>query len=179
MTPITFFVNGDPKPQRSRANWCGLERLIEMGSPLVSVRKMNAEAIRIPGGKVIAKRGPCDFWGVVVGSGRAIVLDAKSCDQATRFPIGNVTHFPDHQRRELVLAGRSGAVAGLLVAGTHEKVAALYWISWQDAQTRDKSIPWTDPRMQRIGALWSPIRWERIVAASSSPPSPQPTSAAQ
>lgn len=150
-----------------KGDWKTFEHQVLLSNPYVRLQKMNPEAIRIPGGRVVTKRGPCDFWGQVVGSGRSIVVDAKQCDQVTRFPIGNVTHFPTHQRQELVAAGRAGAISGLMIHASNDKVRRVYWLSWKDIeQLRDPSVEWTHPAMVELGASDMSIDWARVLMVS-------------
>jgi hypothetical protein len=153
-----------------RATWAAFEQQILLPTNAVALRKMEPSAVRIGGGKMVAKRGPCDFWGVVKSTpeckgscGRMIILDAKECGLQYRFPVGNDSHFPLHQRMELVAMGREGAVAGLLVHANHTDVGLVLWLPWQHLVERETSIEWADPRWLTIGESSDPIDWEKIL----------------
>ena len=148
---------------RPASTWASFEKTILLPSPLVTLRKMGAEAVHIPGGKIVTKRGPCDFWGAVNGTGRAIVLDAKECDSRTRFPIGNKTHFPDHQRAELIAMGEAGAVSGLLVHATTFGCQMYLWLSWRHMRTNEPSIAWIDTRWMHATMIGTGVvDWEEV-----------------
>jgi len=136
---------------------------------LIRVEKMPLGFKYIAGGKTVPQRGPVDYVGTVVGSGRAITFDAKQCDQATRFPVGNDTHFPEHQRQFLIRQGEAGAIAGLLVEATHEKVRQYLWLDWRHLLTREASVKWDDPRWVRCGDTGLLVDFTGILKAYGAP----------
>lgn len=58
---------------------------------------------------------PCDFIGAVKGTGRAIVFDAKSCNDVYGIDLANPKIVKPHQARFLLNMDECNAVAGLLV----------------------------------------------------------------
>jgi hypothetical protein len=119
------------------------------------------EAKRLPGGRMVAKRGPVDFTGTVCANGLSIRFDAKKCDLVHRFPIGNLDHFPAHQRVSLIRHGEAGAIAGLLVEAT--ALGEFRWLGWRAiAAITAPSLPWADERWVVLGPTTHAIRFERI-----------------
>lgn len=139
MHPVRSGTAAPAKPRR-KPGGKALERLIEKTAPLAGIElvRIPQAAQRLPGNKIIAKRGPVDFVGC--WSGQMVTLDAKECSLKRRFPIGNRTHLPDHQRRFLERMGLAGAHAGLIVHATaHDR---FYWIGWHSLTGEHPSVPW-------------------------------------
>jgi hypothetical protein len=119
------------------------------------------EAKRLPGGRMVAKRGMVDFTGTIRPHGRGIRFDAKTCGLVRSFPIGNVDHFPRHQRDNLIRHGEAGAVAGLLVEAT--ALGEFRWLGWQNIDDiKTPSLAWDDVRWVVLGPTSHVIRFERI-----------------
>jgi hypothetical protein len=119
---------------------------------LLRLDRVEQAAKRIGGGKMVPVRGPVDFVGTVCGYGRAIVLDAKMCDLAGRYPVGNRDHLPEHQRFYLIRHGEAGAIAGVLIWAT--AVGRYFWLDWHALKgLRDTpSIPWNFPMLTDLGS---------------------------
>lgn len=94
-----------------------------------------AEPLNIPrvGGRIIGKgkliRVPvcCDFAGTIRGDGRMLLIDFKRNDAVNTFNLD--AYVAEHQRRELMNHGSSGAVAGLLIESTRHN--RQYWCGWK------------------------------------------------
>lgn len=124
----------------------------------IRVRKMSAATRWLRGGKQIVMKGPVDYVGTVCKVGRSICFDAKMCDLAQSFPIGNREHFPAHQRDYLIEQGEAGAVAGLLIEAT--AIRKLLWLNWNHLRNDlRKSILWTDPNFFFLGDTLHTIRF--------------------
>lgn len=95
----------------------------------------------VRGGRTVGQPVPCDFIGTVVGAGRAIWFDAKSCDRPSSFNAA-ASHVRPHQRLALCNQGECGAVAGLLVEATHPELAAFYWLPWWQLATNETCYAW-------------------------------------
>ena len=117
--------------------------------PVLRLDKFPTSSKRIAGGKIIQLKSPVDFIGEVFGSGRAVHLDCKQCDSPNRFPIGNVDHFPAHQREWLIRHGTAGAIAGLVVEATHENQGKFYWMDWRAMHWNTASITWAEFALDR------------------------------
>jgi hypothetical protein len=111
----------------------------------------------------IRQRGPCDFFGTIVGSGRAIILDAKEGGDQNRLELRE-SHLPDHQRTALIDHGRAGAVAGIIALSTLTN--RLYWCDWRLLLTEQskRSLRWLD--LAYIGPSIVAVNWGEVVKAS-------------
>lgn len=127
----------------------------------IRVDKMPQAARRLPMGKLVAIKGPVDFIGTVVGSGRAIYFDAKVCHLATRFPIGNRDHVAAHQLAHVIRHGEAGALSGLLVEAV--ALGRFLWWDWTHVSYGDTSIPWTDSRWVDLGDNKHAIQFDRLI----------------
>lgn len=135
-----------------------LETLV-LNSPGLTIVKVPNGIRYIGGGRKIAEKSPCDFFGVT-DSGRAVVFDAKECGSDTRFPVGDKTHVEPHQIKQIVQFGEKGAVAGLLVM--RMKTDSLYWIGWKRLIDVPPSFEWDDMRfLCSVGS----IPWNLIIEA--------------
>lgn len=150
------------KPRRPGTSGKSLEALI-LASPGAVLTHVGQAAKRIQGGKVVAVRGPVDFFGTLAPGGRAIAIDAKRCELVRRFPVGDLTHLPQHQRAELVRYGRAGAVAGLIVEAAAR--GQLYWCGWQWLEAPPPSLAWDE--LYYLGKSSEPVRWSDVVAANA------------
>jgi len=123
----------------------------------------------VGGGKSFPCKSPVDFMGLLTdGTARSLVFDAKECKLVTRFPVGHKDHVSPHQLEQLIRYGRSGALAGLLVAATSTR--RLYWLSWRYLVNAPPSYPWDDPRMVDIGSAAMAIDWRKVATADALPP---------
>ncbi len=106
---------------------------------IVRLIQVSGTAKRIGGGKMIQTKGPVDFSGVIVGSGRAICFDAKTCGEKNHLDTGK-DKLLEHQRQELLRMGEAGAIAGLLCLSTARQ--RYYWCDWRLLTQRRPSILW-------------------------------------
>ena len=110
--------------------------------------------------KSLRLKSPPDFIGTVCGSGRAIVFDAKQCDEK-RFPLSKIR---PHQAEWIIRHGLAGAVAGVLIESTNNH--HYWWLSWNslDAITRARtpSIEFTDFEADCLGPSSRIIDFTRI-----------------
>ncbi len=147
----------------------GLERIIiTSAGGRVLLDHHGQQARRIEGNRLIAQRGPVDFSGTVVGCGRSFRCDAKVCSLPASFPVGDDTHFPAHQRFNLISHGEVGAIAGLLVESTARE--AYFWLDWthlKDLAVR--SMKWVDSRWVILGPSSHLIRFANIPGVSPAP----------
>lgn len=101
--------------------------------------------------KVIAQKMPYDFFFVHRSTGKAIALDAKSSDHATRFSLSD-SHVPLHQKQCLIEAGQNGIISGLLIECRGGPTKGVCWLDhailkrffWREPL---KSIEWTSPEL--------------------------------
>jgi hypothetical protein len=108
----------------------GFEAIVLASQSLTLVTKIPNGHRYLKGGNLQPIKGPVDFMGMVKGSGRMMVFDAKECSQLLRFPCGNETHVPRHQVEHIVRYGSAGALAGLLIWAKHPGVAQYFWMNW-------------------------------------------------
>lgn len=141
----------------------GCESLILASQTAVALVKVPSAVQFIPGGKIVKKKGPCDFVGLVRGTSRMVILDAKECDLRLRFPVGNKDHVPEHQREQLVHFGQLGALAGLLVESTAH--GRLHWLPWRMLIDAPPSYPWE--AIPEVGPASRLIDWARVFAADA------------
>jgi hypothetical protein len=141
-TPVSAIERpAAPKPRRARSTGKVLEALI-----LNSRSGYGVELEHVPngvqfigGGKTIPKKSPVDFGGSVVGTGRAVWLDAKECHKAGSFDASD-DKLKRHQVDLLIRQGRAGAIAGLLIrCSTTER---LHWLDWRLLVDRRPTYPW-------------------------------------
>jgi penicillin-binding protein-related factor A (putative recombinase) len=121
-----------------------LEKLIDLSNGRgVQLERMGLMVQYLPGGKSIVKKGPVDYGGTVIGSGRAIWFDAKMCESPTRFPLNNEDHLPRHQKDFLTRQGQAGAISGLLIEASHSDLGMIFWLPWQAVRSlADPSMTW-------------------------------------
>ena len=138
------------------------ERIIDASQGVDVCLSRVAQAAKWVGPKVIAQRGPVDYTGTIVGPGRAICFDAKMCDLATRYPVGNLDHLPAHQRQYLILHGEAGALSGVLIWAT--KRAGYFWLPWHALRELNgvASVPWETPALINIGPDSRTVDFRRI-----------------
>jgi hypothetical protein len=112
----------------------------------------------------IRQRGPCDFFGTIVGSGRAIILDAKEGGEQHRLVLDG-THLADHQRQSLVDHGRAGAVSGVIALATLTQ--RLYWCDWRLLLTEQstRSLRWLD--LAYIGPATTAVNWAEVLKVAN------------
>jgi len=128
---------------------------------VVCITKIPSGAKWIGPRKMVATKSPVDFMGVVCGTGRAIVFDAKTCNLARSFPVSNADHFPEHQREFLIRHGRAGAIAGLLVEST--RMGAYFWVNYHWLiVTSVGSYQWGDDVFDCLGPNSGPVLFECI-----------------
>jgi hypothetical protein len=131
----------------------------------IRVDKMPQAARRLPGGRVVCVKGPCDFYGTVIGTGRAIYFDAKVCHLKSRFGIGDRSHVPAHQLAHIIRHGEAGALSGLLVEST--ALGRFLWWDWSHVSYADKSIPWSDSRWVDLGDTAHAIRFQILITPAN------------
>jgi hypothetical protein len=102
---------------------------------------------------------PCDFIGTVVGTGRSIWFDAKSCGEPASFNAA-ASHVKSHQRLALCNQGECGAVAGLLVEAT--ALRGFYWLPWWLLGTNETCYAWG--RLIPIGLSNRAIDFRGLIA---------------
>lgn len=136
-----------------------LERLITSEQTLpnreVVLTHVGQAARRIGEGKVVAVKGPVDFFGTVRGSGRSILFDAKECGKPS-FDC-NTSAVKQHQINELVRHGRAGALAGLLILDTRS--GWVVWLDWRKLEQRKPTYPWDD--LEYAGTLHG-VNWTAL-----------------
>jgi hypothetical protein len=111
------------------------------------------------GGSVRATLGLPDFLGVIRGTGRAIVFDAKECDAPKGFPLAKLK---PHQADLIMRWGDAGACAGVLIEATAAR--QFFWWTWASLQARwtmrAVTVSWAE--MAAIGDSTHLIKFDRI-----------------
>jgi hypothetical protein len=153
-------------PRKRKAGGTGkrLETLVCTSHNGVKLTQFCQEAKRIGGGKLIAKRGPCDFSGTLDG-GRHITFDAKEGSEKNLLETRE-SHLPEHQRYHLVAHGMAGAVSGVLALNTNTD--RLHWLDWRRLIVRRPSFQWSD--IPDVGDARLSIEWWRVVKAAAPAP---------
>jgi penicillin-binding protein-related factor A (putative recombinase) len=142
-----------------------LETLIEVStaSGLVCLSKMNADARWFKGKGMTATAGPVDYVGEVAATGRAICFDAKQSDEAAAFPLAKLKR---HQLAYLVKHGRAGAISGILVGATHDRVGAYLWLDWKDIPAAlSGGVKWESEAWVEAGRWGGMVEWGKIVGS--------------
>lgn len=159
---LAAFIADSGKKHQGNKSRLGrtLEKLVADSTRGVHLVQIGRVARTLPGGKVVAKKGPVDFMGCFT-SGRALVFDCKSTKEPNRLPLSAAILKP-HQRKQLVAFGEVGAASGILA----ESVTAgrLYWIGWQLLINPRPSIPWEE--CVDIGTSAVPVDWEAVRRAA-------------
>jgi hypothetical protein len=132
----------------------GLETLIVASQTTVTLTQIPQAARRMGGGKVVAVRGPADFFGSYRSDGRSIVLDAKESARPNALDT-SVSHLPEHQRLHLLAAADAKAVAGVLVEATQAR--RLYWCPARLLHPRRASVPYVE--MSFVGMSTHAVDW--------------------
>lgn len=141
-----------------------LERLVMSdqgfsGCPVVLTQvSQSARRIGPKPTDVVPIKGPCDFFGTVKRTGRAIVFDAKHCNRKSSFDANGKKVLP-HQVRELIRHGEAGAIAGLLVMDWQGR---LYWVGWQKLISRPASYRWDS--LMRAGFYTAGVDWQKLLS---------------
>lgn len=139
------------------------EMILASQSPsTVLLTKIPLSARRIRGREMVACRGPCDFLGMYVPTGRMVIFDAKSGKGDNRLETREA-HFPLHQRAQIIRYGEAGAIAGLMAESSTNQM--VYWCPWTMLIVPRPSIPWAE--MICVGSSREVIDWRKIVEASS------------
>lgn len=134
-----------------------LESIVELSQRgVVRVVKMGAEAKFLGGGAISPRKGPVDYVGTVVGTGRSICFDAKQSAQKYGLRTDQ-SHIPSHQRDFLIDQGRAGAISGLIVLRSREN--QVLWLDWKylwSSITRGV-IRWDDMNLVPVNEPRSPM----------------------
>lgn len=101
--------------------------------------------------QLIEEKSPFDCCGTVIGTGRGIFLDAKSCgDDLASLAVNNPSVVKPHQINILEDLERGGAIAGFLVRCCRDGV--YLWLPGSKAR-RAKPIRWDDSAFIEIGPI--------------------------
>jgi hypothetical protein len=141
-----------------------LESLIDVSQRgIICVSKMNADAKWFKGKGMTPVAGPVDYVGEVCGTGRSICFDAKQSNEAAGFPLDKVKR---HQLDYLAKHGRAGAIAGILVAATHDGVGAYLWLDWEDIPPAlSGGVKWESDSWVEAGRWGQVINWSPIIGS--------------
>lgn len=126
--------------------------------PVVRLDKFDPPIVFRKGGGAGVGRGPVDFIGEFVATGRAIHLDAKESRDANAFELGYC--LKPHQRDWLLRHGDAKAVAGLVVA-CHARERFL-WLDWRHLVRMRDAVPWGDPDWIDIGHAKGIVQFRRL-----------------
>jgi len=152
----------EPRPQKRGKR---LERMCAAPSPLVLLVRVEQGIRRFRKGgdwQQQSVKSPPDFYGCVIGTGRLVVFDAKETAHA-RHLDARPKIVKTHQKRQIVRAGRAGAVAGLLCLRTTDD--ALFWCPWPLLENETVTeIPWS--AMRACGTVRRGIDWRLVLAAA-------------
>lgn len=143
-----------------------LETAVAMPNGVIVFTKIPNGVQFKTGGDFFYTKSPPDFAGTVVGSGRAVWLDAKRCGLVRAFNP-STSALKQHQVDALVRHGRAGAVAGLLIEATEWDT--YYWLDWTRladlTETFRPVFRWGD--LPDLGAATHTIDWRRVLAVAA------------
>lgn len=130
---------------------------------VVALERMPTAA-RLIRGKWTPMKSPVDYIGTVCGTGRAIMFDAKQSALATRFKVGDRDHIPEHQRQFLLRQSYAGAIAGLLIEATDQRIRKYFWLHarYLGANYNIPSIPWDHTWLVSLGPTTHNIDFRQI-----------------
>lgn len=138
-----------------------LETVVLASQTLIRATKVPNGVKYLRGGRTVPTKGPVDFFGICRRTKRLVLFDAKQCDLAQRFPVGNTDHLPPHQRDLLITYGREGAIAGLLIEAT--RLRRYFWLYWESLVSCPPSYQWNDgDHLHDLGPTTHLPLWDRV-----------------
>lgn len=142
-----------------RNNGIALEKtIIASQGGVIRIEQFRSGQKFLRGGRTVGQPVPCDFIGTVIGTGRSIWFDAKSCGEPASFNAA-ASHVKPHQRLALCRQGECGAVAGLLCEAT--ALCQYLWLPWYVLASNETCYAWG--RLYVIGHTSRTIDFAKLI----------------
>lgn len=149
------------EPARERGNRPFHELIAASEGRQVRLIKLPLADTYLNNGRRVARKGPADFMGLCRSNLRLIVFNTAESGNRWSLPLDERS-LPEWQRRVLMDYGDDGAVAGLLVAATHQQVQMAFWVPWNALVQPAPMMTWTDDRIHELGPLTELINFGTI-----------------